>query len=166
MASDSRIITQEQKVASLRQREEAVRRERELEEAVLRGMRLMVSDGRPFNPDASLPDFLEIGVDTLVAPRRGRQPGAISREWRNALRILHRGFPGGFDISEAVETARHVGLPKVKDRDAEDRMRAYLDLGYVERVDGGYRVSELAAQRYGFTRQTTEAPPADAEGAS
>jgi hypothetical protein len=171
MSRETEILAeQEAKVADLRKRADEAARLAEREEDVLRGMRLMArvgSEDEPFLVQSSLSaserNLLHKGGVSL---RRGRQPGAISREWRNALKNLHNGCPGGFSISEAVGAAHHVGLPNVKDRDAEDRMRAYLELGYVERVEGGYRVSELAAQKYGFSRQTAEAPTVVAEGAS
>jgi hypothetical protein len=167
MNGDSRISAQEAKVSSLRRKEEEVRRERELEDAVLRGMRLMVSGDQPFSSDAVLPDSIEIGVDTLVAPRRGRQPGAISREWRNTLQSLYQSAPVPFTSTDVYTMAHVNGLPNVGLREAENRIRAYLDLGYLNRAGSGYQVSDLVVKKYGFSRpETTEAPTADAGGAS
>jgi hypothetical protein len=148
------LAEQEAKVADLRKTADRAVRLFETEEAVLRGMRLMLETqdepgmGSLFGPSrsASVIKHYQAVVDS--AARRGRQPGAISHQWRNALGNLHKGFPGGFTIAEVVGAAHHAGLPNVKDRDAEERMRSYLELGYVERVDGGFRVSELAANKY------------------
>jgi hypothetical protein len=172
MSREANIIAaQEAKVADLRKKADEAARAAETEEAVLRGMKLIMNQAAgmgsllsPPGPPALVKQY-QTGVDR--AAKRGRQPGAISHEWRNALGILHKGFPGGFNIQEVVSVAHNVGLPNVKERDAEERMRSYLQLGYVERIDRGYSVSELVARKYGFSRhQTVEAPTAVAEGAS
>jgi hypothetical protein len=166
MNSDLRITAQEAKVSSLRKKEEEARRERELEEAVLRGMRLM-SAGHSPTADAEPSSYPQFTMGATIMRRRGRQPGAISRQWRDTLRFLYEKCPSGFGIDEVVGAAHRYDLPNVRNRDAEERMRSYLQIGYVEQSDWGYRVSESAALKYGFSRpDTTEAPTAIAEGAS
>jgi hypothetical protein len=158
MNSDSRISAQEAKVSSLRKKEEELRRERELEEAVLRGMRLM--------SDREQPDVVVVQakVGSAALPRKGRQPGAISREWRDTLRELF--LLGPFSISEVVEAAHRNGLPHIQERTAEERMRVHIAIGYVEAVGRDYAVTDFFAKKYGFDADKTEAPTADAEGAS
>ena len=164
------LADQEAKVADLRKEaDEAVRRV-EKEEDVLRGMRLMAehTPASAFRaPEMVSQSFGKNGslvVSKVV--RRGRQLGAISHEWRCVLKELYTSHPGYFTLENVVNVAHENDLPKIWPRDAEDRMGSYLRLGYVERLEDGYRVSEAAAQKYGFSRQTTEAPTADAEGAS
>jgi hypothetical protein len=158
------LAEQEAKVADLRKKLER-------EEAVLDGMRL-VADATParnefFHGALSATPHSGLAEATKNALRRGRQPGAISREWRDTLRFLYARCPYGFSIDQVVGAAHTFNLPNVKDRDAEERMRAYLQNGYVEKSEVGYRVSESAALKYGFDRsETTEAPTANAEGAS
>lgn len=163
------IAEQEAKVASLRERLADIQRELGLEEAYLRGMKdilLIPHLGRP-GPDVVLRTAKGDTMAVEAKRFRGRQPGAISHEWRDTLGILFNRGSGWFSIDDVVAAAHSSNLPKVRARDADDRMRAYIDLGYVERQGDGYRVSEIAAEKYGFSRpETTEAPTADAEGAS
>lgn len=171
--ADDMLAEQEAKAADLRKKADEAVRAAEREEAVLRGMKLMMQYGSQsgsrtgFGSLSVTPDVVG-GIQTRVGvPRRGRQPGAISHEWRNTLGLLYWRNAGGFSIDHVVAAAHSNGLPNLGSRDAEDRMRAYIELGYVERHGDGFRVSELAAQKYEFSRrQTQEAPTADAEGAS
>jgi hypothetical protein len=171
MNSDSRILAQEAKVSDLRKKEEELRRERELEEAVLRGMRLMVQQsgqegslvglGSLLNPSVSPEVVKEFEARTA---RRGRQPGAISREWRDTLRELF--LFGPFGIPEVVKAAHRHGLPHITERTAEERMRVHIAIGYVEAAGKDYAVTDSFAKKYGFDANKTEAPTADTEGAS
>src|SRR5579871_6489044 len=155
MSRDSDIIAaQEAKVAGLR-------RNLEIEEGVLRGMRLVAHpDVKPANLEPEQSIAVENWNRIVAGSRRGRQPGAISREWRNTLGTLYRECPDRFSISDAVVAAQANGL-KAGTREAEDRIRAYLDVGYVERAGDGFKVGQVAVQKYGFAqRQTQEAPTA------
>jgi hypothetical protein len=173
MSRESDLIAdQEAKAADLRKRADEALRLADMEEAVLRGMRLMAQGYAGLGqilPGASSEVIKAFAANNPPpAPnRRGRQPGAISHEWRDTLGILYRDSPDQFSISHAIAAALASGLHRVGSREVEDRLRNYLDLGYVERAGSGFKVSELVAKKYGFSRrQTQEAPTAVAEGAS
>jgi hypothetical protein len=177
MDAISIISAQEAKVEDLRRKADQAIRAVETEEAVLRGMRLMAPQGSQDRKRVGLGSLLDIPASAEVvkefqagmdrASTRGRQRGAISREWRNTLQSLHESAPIPFSPTHIYSMAQANGLPKVGLREAENRIRAYLDLGYLERAGSGYKVSDLAVNKYGFIRQETEeAPTADAEGAS
>jgi hypothetical protein len=165
------LAAQEAKAADLRRKANEAVRAADVEEAVLRGMR------EAFDAIEGIKSFLadghsrpyETGIQTSVlsAPRRGRQPGAISHQWRETLRFLYANCPDGFSIDEVVGAAHRFDLPNVRDRDAEERMRSYIQIGYIDQRDRLYRVSDAAASKYGFKRfEMNEAPPVFSEGAS
>jgi hypothetical protein len=159
MNSDSRISAQEAKISDLRRKEEETRRERELEEAVLKGMMLMADQIQvTAPPGVPTPDYSGVRMEEM-ARRRGRQPGAISREWRDTLRELL--LFGPFGLPEVVAAAHRNGLPHITERTAEERMRVHIAIGYVEAVGKEYTVTDSFAKKYGFDAHKT-----DAEGAS
>lgn len=174
MANESspaaKIAAQETVVARLR-------RDLEIAEAELRGMKAMLP-AAPTAPTASS-DVWERGIpklkDALLGPTKGRQPGAISRQWRETLAMLRMNypFPGGFTEYNAATAAQAAGLPNVRPKDALDRLTAYLSHGYVERLaDGKWLVTDLAAKKYRFpdkgapTGEPMEASPVETEEAS
>ena len=165
------LAAQEAKAADLRRKANEASRAADMEEAVLRGMReaFEAIEGLKSFPGGERPkQGVTLFQTTVEPPRRGRQPGAISHQWRETLRFLYENCPDEFSIDEVVGAAHRFDLPNVRDRDAEERMRAYLQNGYVELAgSGGYRVSEAVAIKYGFSRlEPNEAPPVLSEGAS
>ena len=166
MANDSspaaKIVAQEAEVARLR-------RDLEIAEAELRGMKAML----PTAPTAPVghPEVWERGLpklrEAMVGRTKGRQPGAISRQWRDTLAMLRMNypFPEGFTEYSAATAAQAAGLPNVRPKDALDRLTAYLSHGYVERLaDGKWLVTDLAAKKYGFLDKG--APTGEPIGAS
>jgi hypothetical protein len=146
----SKIEAQKGEVARLK-------RELEIAEAVLRGMQSMLPSG----PAATSTDEVwRVGFGRLAKAMngdrqkqtKGRQPGAISHQWRDTLRMLHMNYPDGFTEYSAAIAAHENGLPNVKPRDALDRLTSYRTYNYVENAaDGKWRVTNLAVEKYGFS---------------
>jgi hypothetical protein len=170
MTNDS---TPAAKIASQEARIARLRHELEIAEAVLSGMKAVVMTV------AEQPDSVSItGADSsfvsdkplrgvLTKASTGRQPGAISRQWRDTLALLWKNypFPQGFTEYDAATAAQAAGLPNVGPKIALNRMTAYLSHGYVERLpDGKWRVADLTAKKYQFsdkgapTSELVEAP--------
>ena len=154
MSDDSspaaKIAAQETEVARLRH-------ELELAEAVLRGMKAMLPAVATLPAASTSPRdaVWERGLGQLAKstlstrPAKGRQPGAISQQWRNALCHLLITRPDGFAEDEASAAAISEGLPNIRPKDAADRLGSYLAHEYVERLpNGDWRITDLFAQKY------------------
>ena len=85
------------------------------------------------------------------AGSKGRQPGAISKVWRNILLDLKDTFPEGFDEEDVRLVASEHGLSKLRPKDARDRMEAYSKHQYTTEIDGRYLVTDYAARHFDFT---------------
>jgi hypothetical protein len=88
-------------------------------------------------------------VEGPAAPRRGRQPGAISKEWQQVLRkIAVYGFVK--DYGSIYEIALHSGID-IDPSSARDRVRSFVQLGYLlHDQEHGFAVTPLAISRFGF----------------
>jgi hypothetical protein len=167
MTNDStpaaKIASQEAKIARLRH-------ELEIAEAVLSGMNAVVM--------AAVEPSVQVGitgrVDSFVSdnPLRGvsirasagRQPGAISHQWRDTLGFLYMNYPDGFTEHNAAAAANAAGLPNVRPKDAWGRMKLYEQHNYVEKCgDAKLKVTDFAVQKYGFRPPKSMAPAALAE---
>lgn len=159
-SATAKIAAQEAEVVRLR-------RELELAEAVLRGMRAILPEQRSSaGSDEIWNKAAPILSEASNAERmKGRQKGAISHPWRDALHILHMNYRDGFSEFNASAAANAAGLPNVRPKDALERLRAYLPLNYVEVVGGKFRVTDFAVQKYGFDRPRMEAPSTEEEEA-
>jgi hypothetical protein len=153
---------------------EAKEQELVLLKAELRGM-LAITDAMAASPRLSQIPTSQVSsaaadpTDGVAErpPQRGRQPGAISHQWRDTLAMLWMNypFPEGFTEYNAATAAQASGLPNVKPKDALERMTAYLNHGYVERLsDGKWRVTDLTAQKYRFSNKG--APSSEPEESS
>jgi hypothetical protein len=144
-----------------------LRRELEIAEAVLIGMQAMLPDApKPPMPNGrdkledvwrNLPRlWAESPANSKGAPAKGRQPGAISRQWRDTLAMLWMNypFPEGFTEYNAATAAQSAGLPNVGPKEALERMKAYVNHNYVERLSNGkWRVTDHMAEKYGFSNK-------------
>ena len=154
-----------------------LRRKTDLAEAELRGMRAVLSGHSP-SPTYKTARVVQIGagVPPAFEPkaggyRGGRQPGAISQLWRSILSDLYwysdkeaRG--ANFTIETLTFAADARGI-RVRPAEAQARMKSYEDHQYVMPVLGGYRVTENAAQKFGFDKNPLNetAPSTEAKGA-
>lgn len=143
-----------------------LRRNLEIAEAELRGMKLMrdqIVSGKVSRISAEFGRFFvtesALGSKSLSSPkgyRGGRQPGAISNTWKAILaEAWHTGGDAGFMESELVAFAMHHGI-NLKPSDARSRMLSYAAYNYVEENPdraGMWRVTQHAAAKFGFNRE-------------
>jgi hypothetical protein len=108
------------------------------------------TEGPPLDDgSAGLEDVL--GVEPPENKRGGRQPGAISKQWRTILNDILDNQP--VDIEGIVLLAVRHGL-ELQHGSALSRMRHYIELGYVEDAgEGRYRVTSEAVNRFGLRRR-------------
>jgi|GEM_PF-3429198 len=160
---------------------QAKRRQLDLEEAELRGMKALRTQ---IFRDTSLvgnSDAVILAVPIKKPPRKdgsevyrgGRQPGAISAPWRRILsdlywRMAQLTHPGdSFDINDVVAVARSRGI-NLRPSEAAARMAHYQTFNYISVADrdGKFAVTRSAADKFGFThsRLLNEAPNAEAPG--
>jgi hypothetical protein len=151
------------KVAAQEAEVERLRRQLEIAEAVLRGMRAMLPDGPTSLPTLNTARQVNLSThqQATEAARpttgfKGRQPGAISHQWRDTLHFLYLTYRDGFTEHNAARAAQEAGLSNVRARDALDRMKAYISLNYIEEYEDKFRVTEFAVQKYGFDRKENE----------
>ena len=149
---------------------EARRRELEVEEAVLKGMKIARDSMRRRGtlpsaaavngsmPLSSLAEVVEASFNQPSLQRRsgGRQPGSISRQWRYILSDAFHDFGHGSPFSEfqIIPIGRKRGL-NLRPRDVHERMIAHAASKLVEAIDskGTWRVTEFAAKKFGFFEQ-------------
>lgn len=95
-------------------------------------------------------------VNAEDRPRRGRQPGAISADWR---RVLHRIFQRG---AVSYATIHQIAVACGIDTDignVRDRVRAFIRSGLMEgSVEDGFEVTDDAASRFGFSSDLPDEP--------
>lgn len=78
--------------------------------------------------------------------RKGRQPGAISREWRQILRRLAVHYRDGATADDIAAYGPAIGLPNLSARDARQQAKKYVAHGYFESVGDRYKVTNLARE--------------------
>jgi hypothetical protein len=149
---------------------ERLRRDLEIAEAKLRGMKELrdqilgtkvteSATGKAFQLQRDTGSFNVAG-----SKAKGRQRGAISKEWRAILAKLYSLYM--FDESTIIDTAREHGI-NLKLSNARLQMAAYKGHGYVEDADGHWKVTNLAARKFGFREPNeNEVPTSELEGAS
>lgn len=82
--------------------------------------------------------------------RGGRQPGAISKEWREILKRVLAAYPDGALVEDIAAFGPAIGLNNLRPRDARQQAEKYVDLGYFERIGERYRVTDAAKARFGI----------------
>lgn len=94
---------------------------------------------------------------TITVERRGgRQPGAISKQWRNVLDgIYAEGKNRPHDVGAISLLAESAGLD-LQVSSVLARMKNYVELGYVEEVNGHYRVTPTAIEKFELRKQPEE----------
>ena len=94
---------------------------------------------------------------------RGRQPGAISKKWRNILLETAAKFPDYAEDAAIVEVARAAGLVNIRLKDVHDRMSSFEHHGYVEPAQTGWRVTRVALAKFGSDQDQTDSDPDQAD---
>jgi hypothetical protein len=150
------------------------RRELDLLEAELRGMKAMVSHFpafetkhylSPIGGSAIVPSIL----GSVGSPRGGRQPGAISHTWRIILSELYwlprlLDVQPGFQISSVIDIAKTQNI-LLRPSEAQTRIAHYESFDFVRKTDSGFVVTEHAAKKFGFDKEPlkNKAPDAKAQ---
>jgi hypothetical protein len=96
--------------------------------------------------------------------RRGRQPGAISHEWRRVLELIISRLGGSATPEQIAALGGEVGLPTLTAALVRQRMTLYQSYShdYVRLAsDGKYHVTNKAVERFGLS----PLPHAISEGA-
>jgi hypothetical protein len=114
------------------------------------------------------------GAFSGLAPRpsghKGRQPGAISKNWQIILLAMALRHPAGATEQDIVAIAQDESIEALKNlrpRDAARQMHKYEEIGYVEianQLTGSWRITETALRR--FNIQAAASPPQEAETAT
>jgi hypothetical protein len=84
--------------------------------------------------------------------RKGRQPGAISRQWRIILSRVSINYPAGATADDIASFGHAVGLPNLRPTDARQQAEKYTRRGYLEPIDNRYRVTDAACKRFGIEK--------------
>jgi hypothetical protein len=79
---------------------------------------------------------------------KGRQRGAISRQWRIILSRVAINYPDGANPDIIASFGRAVGLPNLRPTDAKQQAEKYVNRGYFEKIDDCYKVSDIARQKF------------------
>jgi hypothetical protein len=83
--------------------------------------------------------------------RGGRQPGAISNEWREILGRVAAVYPEGATAEDIASFGPAIGLANLRPRDARQQAEKYIGLGYFERIGERYKVTPAAWKRFEFS---------------
>jgi len=154
--------------ASIPAREKRIaeaRRQLEIDEAELRGIKFALAQLDGMQTEASVSQAIPSRPVTL-GYRGGRQPGSITRPWRVILSELYHDYNRGFFPDAAVISYAHKQGLIVRPRDVRDRFSSYIEHKYAETNGAQWRVTDHAAQKFGFLEkklETNEAPAAEAE---
>jgi hypothetical protein len=147
---DAAIATREAHVAKMR-------RELEIAEAELRGMKLLRDQivGRHVASRAAvILDRVRTRPPTYTG---GRQPGSISKTWRQIYSDLFYGVGSGnwFSESQLIGYALKRGV-ELRPKDAKERLQAHAQHGLVEEdpfSPNYWRVTDVSARTFGFSEQ-------------
>ena len=139
----------------------------EREKSVLAGMEAIAEAydqaGRPAKSlSPTSPQISSSPDPTPVGP--GRQPGAISQDWRNVLAAVGR---HSFTDADLQAYAQGTLRRAIRAADAKRRREAYQANGLIEDAGDGlrYRISDRAAEKLGINDtdkgRAAEAAPGD-----
>lgn len=136
-----------QKIAERREERDKLLRHLERVEVELAALEL-AANLRPVNDlSAAVRRTNSVGAE----PRgKGRQFGAISKNWRTVLAMMAELYPDGASDDNIAELARAQGLQNLRPRDARHRMRSFQTHTFVEESPKGWRVTKVATDRFGF----------------
>jgi hypothetical protein len=87
--------------------------------------------------------------------RGGRQPGAISKRWQRILKSVDAHYPRGASADDIASFGPGVGLNNLKPKDARLQADKYVRLGYFDAVNGKYKVTPTARDRFGISPAPT-----------
>jgi hypothetical protein len=86
---------------------------------------------------------------TSATLRRGRQPGSISRRWREILATAALNFPAGATPAEVVPIAQKFGLRNIRARDVQRQMEHFSRYDYVALDPSGkWALTTIGSQKF------------------
>jgi hypothetical protein len=88
--------------------------------------------------------------------RKGRQPGAISQEWRRLLELVVQRHGAVASSDLMAELGPEAGIPNLNANLVRQRMTLYLQRGYVEAAGGDtFCVTDHAMTRFNLRKPKT-----------
>ncbi|MEY2883138.1 MAG: hypothetical protein RL490_862 [Pseudomonadota bacterium] len=95
-------------------------------------------------------------TDANAVRGAGKQPGQLSMDWRGVLQGFYKGNYWFSDSEAAHVYERNTGKRLSRPGDVKRRLEGYANHhGFVEiGTDGRFRVTDVAAERFGFQRAT------------
>ena len=148
MAQNPIIEAQRAKIAALRV-------ELQISEAVLQGMELVDASyaARPAVVAPQRSSAPKRAPQEDGAPKAGGKPkGSISLNWRKVLGSFYAS-DAHFNAAEVVGREQFLNGRMLRQRAVRRLFEGYVDLGFIEiGQDGLYRVTDTAAERFGFDR--------------
>lgn len=126
-----------------------------LEKAKLEGMEAIVKGAVFLRPDSGTLG-LRTGPSRISMGRAGggKAPGQLSVHWRSALEEFYK-TDAAFDEADAAVVYRNIsGKELLRLRDVRHKLKTYADLHQFLQIepDGRFRVTDVAAERFGFVR--------------
>lgn len=134
-----------------------IERKLDYERAVLHGMELIsgASQNPPVMRSRHVPMQIVRGsLSTARGTGGGKQPGQLSMPWRSVLEKFYVRDMLFSDVDAAELYQQITGKELMRARDVRHKLKAYADEHrFVEiESDGRFRVTEVAAGRFGFVR--------------
>ncbi|WP_310498340.1 hypothetical protein [Sandarakinorhabdus sp.] len=125
-----------------------------LEKAKLEGMEAIVQGEIAVRPD-SVVLGMKVGVARVSGPKGsvGKAPGQLSMAWRGVLEFFYKGDEA-FSESDAASMYMADTGRDMRPRDVRRRLEGYAnEHQFLEiKPDGKFRVTNVAAERFGFER--------------
>jgi hypothetical protein len=92
-------------------------------------------------------------VGEAHSARKGRQPGAISQEWRLLLELVVHRHGSVASADEMAELGPEAGIPNLTPTLVRQRMTLYLQHGYIMSAGGDtYCVTDHAMTRFNLRK--------------
>ena len=176
--ADDIIHEQRAKVAEMERTLETARAELRGMETLARAWSITVSTVLPARATRGPEKPSRPRVEATATRVGGRQPGAISRRWREVLTRLLATSNTWFDAQEVALAVRALEDREIKISEARRQLDGYIEHGFVERSDDGrYHITQTAIEKFGLnpakdsaieraSLEENEAPTGHAEGAS
>ena len=168
MENNPIIVSQRAQVDRLRGQVDKLRVELQLAEAVLHGMEMLEASYSGVKPVQQNRSFVPKQPQQAPTEARvgGKPKGSISLSWRKVLGSFYASN-ASFAASDAVDRELSFSGRELNQRAVKSLFKGYVALGFLENSGGGsYRVTDTAAERFGFNRAPLGKFVSEAEGAS
>jgi hypothetical protein len=120
----------------------------------------------PSHSPLGAPSWVAYAPPSSKSPK-GRQPGAISHEWRRILGLIVQRLGGSATAEQIADLGEEAGLNTLNASLVRQRMTLYLSHGYVrQEADGKYYVTDAAIGRFELSRSSRSPTAAEAIAAA